>query len=172
MSGRSSSTYPTVTWDRPPHGAMRSAEADCRGLAGGVGGWGCGAEGDPQAGQVDRPPGLLRDMVDQRAHHLEGSKDLPANLFGRTHGIHRHQDASLGVPGDDGTGYLVVHLQSSADDRLGVVGATLQRGPGKQPTHELTVLDLQVQRHIGGHPQLLGDQVGRAGLLHVARDTV
>jgi hypothetical protein len=25
------------------------------------------------------------DMVDQRAHHLKGSKDLPANLFGRTH---------------------------------------------------------------------------------------
>jgi hypothetical protein len=46
---------------------------------------GCGAEGDAQAGQVDRPPRLPGDMVDQRAHHLKGSKDLPANLFGRTH---------------------------------------------------------------------------------------
>jgi hypothetical protein len=49
-------------------------------------------------------------MVDQRAHHLKGSKNLPANLCGRTHGIHRHQDASLGVPGNNGIGHLVVQL--------------------------------------------------------------
>jgi hypothetical protein len=56
----------------------------------------------PRLVRWDRPARLPGDMVDQRAHHLKGSKDLPANLFGRTHGIHRHQDASLGVPGNNG----------------------------------------------------------------------
>jgi hypothetical protein len=49
-------------------------------------------------------------MVDQRAHHLKGSKDLPANLFGRTHGTHRHQDAPLGVSGNNGIGHLAEQL--------------------------------------------------------------
>ncbi len=63
----------------------------------------CGAKGDAQAGQVDRPPRLPGDRVDQRAHHLKlNGKDLPVNLFGRTHGIHRRQDAPLGVPANMG----------------------------------------------------------------------
>ena len=62
-------------------------------------------------GWSGRPPAASPgDMVDQRAHDLKGSKDLPANLCGRTHGIHRHQDASLGVPGNNGIGHLVVQL--------------------------------------------------------------
>src|SRR5215211_119459 len=62
--------------------------------------------------------------------------------------------------------------ESSADDRLGVVGVTLQRGPGKQPAHQLTALDLEAQRHIRGHSQFPGDQVGRTCLPHVAGDAV
>jgi hypothetical protein len=49
---------------------------------------------------------------------------------------------------------------------------TLQRGPGKQPAHQLTILDLEAQRHIRGHPQLPRDQVGRTCLPHVAGDAV
>ena len=38
--------------------------------------------------------------------------------------------------------------------------------------HQLAVAGLQVQRDVGGHPELSGDQVYRASLRHVAGDAV
>ena len=52
------------------------------------------------------------------------------------------------VAGNNGIDHLAVQLQSAADHRLGIIGVILQRGPGKQPAHQLTALDPEAQRHI------------------------
>ena len=44
--------------------------------------------------------------------------------------------------------------------------------PREQPAHEFPIVDLQVQRHIRGHPQFAAYQVSRAGLVHVPWDSV
>jgi hypothetical protein len=54
----------------------------------------------------------------------------------------------------------------------GVVRATLERSPRERPTHVFPIVDLQVQRHIRGHPQFAAYQVSRAGLVHVPWDSV
>jgi hypothetical protein len=54
----------------------------------------------------------------------------------------------------------------------GVVRATLERSPREQPAHEFPIVDLQVQRHIRGHPRFVAYQVSRAGLVRVPWDSV
>jgi hypothetical protein len=54
----------------------------------------------------------------------------------------------------------------------GVVRATLERSPREQPAHEFPIFDLQVQRHIRGHPHFAAYQVSRAGLVPVPWEAV
>ena len=76
------------------------------------------------------------------------------------------------------TNYARVLLRIAHDpgvrlrDVGGVVRATLERSPREQPAHEFPIVDLQVQRHIRGHPQFAAYQVSRAGLVHVPWDSV
>jgi hypothetical protein len=48
----------------------------------------------------------------------------------------------------------------------------LERSPREQPMHEFPIAGLQVQRHIRDHPEFTAYQIGRAGLVHVPRDSV
>ena len=51
-----------------------------------------GAEGVPQAGQVNGEPCLLGHQSQERAHRFERGEDFAADLLGGTHRIHRNQD--------------------------------------------------------------------------------
>src|ERR1019366_9562916 len=84
----------------------------------------------------------------------------------------RNQDSAAAVPRDDGGCHFLVKSKALGDDVRRVVGAMLERGPREQPTHDFGVVGLQVQRHIRGHPELAADQIGRAGLVHLPRDSV
>ena len=130
------------------------------------------AEGVPQGGEVNGAPCLRGHVVQQRAHRFEGGEDFAADLVGGAHSIHRHQDSAVAVPREDGRGHIVVEGQPLGNDVCSVIGAMLERGSREQPADEFRIAGLQVQRHIRSHPQLAADQVNRAGLLHVPRDSV
>jgi len=143
-----------------------------RGSARCAGGGAGDAEGVPEAGQVNGEPCLLGHNVQERAHRFEGGQDLAPDLRRGTHRIHRYQDPAVPVPRDDGGCHVMVNSKALGNDLCRVVGAMLERGPREQPAHELGIVSLQVQCHIRGHPEFAAYQVGRAGLVHVPRDSV
>src|ERR1700694_3854881 len=93
---------------------------------------GCGrmTERVAEAGEIGCLRGLA-DVVDQWPHRLQRAEDLSADLLGWTHCVDGPKDSAFAVPGDHRFGHLVVQLESTPDDFLGVVGAPLKSGAGQ-----------------------------------------
>jgi len=126
----------------------------------------------PQAGEVNGEPCLRGYVVQERTHRFKGGQDFAPDLLRGTHRIHGNQDSALAVPRDNGGCHFMIEGKALGNDVCGVVGAMLERSSSQQSSHEFRIACLQAQRHIRGHPEFAAYQIGRAGLLHVSRDSV